>query len=140
MIGLLTVATAISVAAPQIQDSLQAEFHSDTTATAITLEQALEIALSENVSVKVADKEIERTGYARKGSYASLFPTLDGSAAYQRTIKKQVMYMDFDMGSLGGLPGADEDQGDDDHHHSEAQDTVLDVGVRHGFTSSFRRR
>ena len=67
MIGLLTVATAISVAAPQIQDSLQAEFRSDTTATAITLEQALEIALSENVSVKVADKEIERTGYARKG-------------------------------------------------------------------------
>ena len=29
----------------------------------ITLEQALEIALSENVSVKVADMEIERTGY-----------------------------------------------------------------------------
>ena len=32
------------------------------------LEQALEIALSENVSVKVADMEIERTGYAKKGA------------------------------------------------------------------------
>ena len=105
MIGLLTVATAIIVAAPQIQDNLQAEFHSDTTATAITLEQALEIALSENVSVKVADKEIERTGYARKGSYASLFPTLDGSAAYQRTIKKQVMYMDGDGFNIGSMLG-----------------------------------
>ena len=71
----------------------------------ITLDQALQIALSENVSVKVADKEIERTQYAKKGTYASLFPQIDISGAYQRTIKKQVMYMDFDMSSLGGVPG-----------------------------------
>ena len=69
----------------------------------ITLEQALQIALSENASVKVADMEIERTGYARKGTYASLFPQIDGNASYQRTIEKQVMYMDFDMG--GGTSG-----------------------------------
>ena len=69
----------------------------------ITLEQALQIALSENASVKVADMEIERTGYARKGTYASLFPQIDGNASYQRTIEKQVMYMDFDMG--GGASG-----------------------------------
>ena len=68
----------------------------------ITLDQALQIALSENISVKVADKEIERTEYAKKGTYASLFPQIDISGAYQRTIKKQVMYMDFDMSSLGG--------------------------------------
>lgn len=72
----------------------------------ITLEQALQIAISENASVKVADMEIERSGYARKGSYAALFPTIDGSAAYQRTIKKQVMYMDFDMSALGGGAGS----------------------------------
>ena len=71
----------------------------------ITLEDALKIALSENVTVKVADKEIERTGYARKGTYSSLFPQIDVSGAYQRTIKKQVMYMDFDMDALGGMTG-----------------------------------
>lgn len=71
----------------------------------ITLDQALQIALSENLSVKVADKEIERTDYAKKGTYASLFPQIDISGAYQRTIKKQVMYMDFDMSSLGGGAG-----------------------------------
>ncbi|MCR5277663.1 MAG: TolC family protein [Bacteroidales bacterium] len=70
--------------------------------TVITLRQAMEIALSENVSVKVADLEIERSEYAKRGTYASLFPQVDGSAAYQRTIKKQVMYMDFDMGSMFG--------------------------------------
>jgi outer membrane protein TolC len=69
---------------------------------AITLDQALKIALSENTSVKVADKEIERTGFAKKGSYASLLPQVDLTGTFQRTIKKQVMYMDFDMSSLTG--------------------------------------
>ena len=77
----------------------------DTTAapTLLSLEDAIRVALSENASVKVADKEVERTGYARKGSYAALFPQINGSASYQRTIKKQVMYMDgggFDMSSM----------------------------------------
>lgn len=73
--------------------------------TAITLQEALKIALSENTAIKVADKEIERAEYSKKGSYASLFPNIDMSAAYQRTIKKQVMYMDgdsFDFGSMIG--------------------------------------
>lgn len=68
----------------------------------LTLEQALQIAVSENASVKVADMEVERSGYERRGTYASLFPQVSGTANYQRTIKKQVMYMDFDMGSMGG--------------------------------------
>ena len=76
--------------------------------TVITLAQAMEIALSENVSVKVADLEIERSEYAKQGTYASLFPQVDGSATYQRTIKKQVMYMDFDMGSMFGGDSGDE--------------------------------
>ncbi len=75
----------------------------------LTLEDALKIALSENVSVQVADREILRSDYALKGTYASLFPQIDASANYQRTIKKQVMYMDFDMGSLtGGAMGGDD--------------------------------
>lgn len=64
-------------------------------ATVVTLEQALEIALSENVSVKVADREIERTKYAKKGTYASLFPQIDASGSFQRTLKKQKMYVDI---------------------------------------------
>lgn len=88
----------------EVQTILE-EAASAETPVVITLEQALEIALSENVSVKVADMEIERTGFAKKGTYASLFPQIDASGAYQRTIKKQVMYMDFDMGSLGGMGG-----------------------------------
>ena len=76
--------------------------------TVLTLDQAIQIALSENIAVRVADKDIERAEYARKGTYASLFPQVDGSSSYSRTIKKQVMYMDFDIGSFGGGGGSDE--------------------------------
>ena len=55
----------------------------------LTLDDALKVAMGENISVKVADKEVKRTEYARKGTYASLFPQVDFSGAYQRAIKKQ---------------------------------------------------
>ena len=71
----------------------------------ITLEQALEIALSENVAVKVADLEIKRAKYAKKGAYAALYPTIDLTGSYQRTIKKQVMYMDVDSKSMASMMG-----------------------------------
>ena len=59
----------------------------------LTLDDALKVALSENNSVKVADMEIRKAEYARKGTYASLFPQVDFSGTYQRAIKKQKMYM-----------------------------------------------
>ncbi len=65
----------------------------------LTLEDAIKIALSENASVQVADKEIERAEYAKKGTYASLFPQISATGTFQRTIKKQVMYMDGMSGS-----------------------------------------
>ena len=91
------------------------------TATVITLDDALKIALSENASVRVADMEIERTGYARKGTYASLFPQIDLTGSFQRTIKKQVMYMDMDMSSImGGGDEAGAGDGTSDGTGSEA--------------------
>ena len=96
----LVVAVLLGIMIPQV--SFSQEVPSDDAPTVLTLEEAVRIALSENVAVKVADKEIERSQYARKGSYAALFPQVDGSASYSRTIKKQVMYMDFDMSALGG--------------------------------------
>lgn len=93
MLNFVLVAAAV---VPQTVDSLAAP-------KLITLEQAIQIALSENTTVKVAEMEIERTGYARKGSYSALFPSLDGSASFQRTIRRQRMYMD-----VPGFPGGNE--------------------------------
>jgi outer membrane protein TolC len=61
----------------------------------LTLDQALEIALSESNTIKIADMTIEKTGYAQKGSYAALYPNISASGAYQRTLLKQVMVMDM---------------------------------------------
>ena len=61
----------------------------------LTLDQALEIALSESNTIKMADMTIEKTGYAKKGSYASLYPNINVSGSYQRTLQKQVMVMDM---------------------------------------------
>ncbi len=63
--------------------------------TKLTLEQALEIALSENPTIKIADQEIEIKRYAKQGTYSSLYPKIDASAQYQRVIEKQTMSMDF---------------------------------------------
>jgi outer membrane protein TolC len=74
----------------------------------LTLEDALKIALSENTSVKVADMEIQRQEYARKGSYASLFPQVNASGSYSYALKKQKVYFGSDKtddeggGSSGG--------------------------------------
>ena len=96
----------------------------------LDLNKALEIALSENPTVKVADREIEKKKYAQKGSYAALFPQINFTADYTRTLKKQVMYMDgFDMGggseeTTPGMEGVDLSKG-------------IEVGRSNNWTTGF---
>lgn len=66
----------------------------------LDLDKALEIAFSESPTIKVANKEVEKKKYARKGSYAALFPQVNFSMNYNRTLKKQVMYMDMDIDGM----------------------------------------
>lgn len=73
---------------PTAAEQLRAESDSSQTPVVISLEKALEIAMSENVSIQVADLEIERTGYAKKGTYAALFPQINATGSYQRTLIK----------------------------------------------------
>lgn len=89
MLAVFTLLTSLAFTPVKAQDTLK-----------LTMEKALEIALSENPTVQVANKEIQKKKYAQKGSYASLFPQISFGADYNRTLKKQVMYMDgFDMGA-----------------------------------------
>jgi len=68
----------------------------------LTLDKAIEIALSENPTVKVADVEIQKKKYAKKSAQSALYPEIDAVGQYTRTLKKQVMYMDgaFDMTTM----------------------------------------
>lgn len=61
----------------------------------ITLNEAIEIALSESNSIKIAEMTIEKTGYAQKGAYSALYPNVSASGNYQRTLKRQVMVMEM---------------------------------------------
>ena len=68
---------------------------SNSTTLQLTLDRALEIALSENNTIKIADMTVEKSGYAQKGSYAALYPNISVNGSYQRTLLKQVMVMDM---------------------------------------------
>lgn len=69
----------------------------------IDLEKAIEIALNENPTVKIADLEIQKKKYAKKSAQSSLYPQIDLVGQYSRAIKKQVMYMGGDEDSGGGM-------------------------------------
>lgn len=68
----------------------------------LTLEKAIEIALSESPTVNIADLEIRKKEYSRKTTQSALYPQIDAIGKYTRTLQKQVMYMDgaFDMKSM----------------------------------------
>ena len=75
------------------------------TALVISLDDALKIALSENTSVKVADMEIQRQKYARKGAYGALFPQINASGMYSYAIQKQKVFFGSDDNSSSGSSG-----------------------------------
>ena len=74
----------------------------------LTLDDALQIALSENPTVKIADKTIEAKQYAKKGTYASLWPEISASGAWQNNIKKQVFHImgqTMEVGTMNNVVG-----------------------------------
>lgn len=89
------------IAAFTYKSELKAQNANDT--LRISLDDALKIALSENLTVRISDQEVTKQEYAKKGTYASLYPQIDLSGSYQRTLKKQVMYMDGMGGSNEGI-------------------------------------
>lgn len=73
----------------------------------LTLDQAIEIALSENPTIKVAGQEIELRKTANKEAYAGLFPEVSLNASYSRTIKKTTMAMTVEEQTQTIQVGAD---------------------------------
>ena len=69
----------------------------------VDLPTALNIALSENPTVKVADMEITKKQYAKKSAYGALLPQLDIIGQYQRAIKRQTVYFDEGFGFGGDI-------------------------------------
>jgi outer membrane protein TolC len=101
------VATVVAMTVPAMAQE-NAEAATQPAPLVLTLEQALEIALSENPTVQVADQTIEIKKYAKKGTYASLWPEISASATYQRYIEKpsfHIMGQTLRMGTTNNMGG-----------------------------------
>jgi outer membrane protein len=61
----------------------------------LSLDDCIRIALDENPTIKIADQELERVDYANKEKLSALFPAINASASYGRTLKKQKLFFTF---------------------------------------------
>lgn len=94
---LLVIAVLLAMPAVEAQDTLR-----------INLNQALEIAMNESPTIKVADKEIQKKKYAKKETVAQLFPTLDATGSLSHSVKKMSFAMEgkvFEAGSKNSWQG-----------------------------------
>ena len=102
-LGLAVVLLCAPLGAVEVPDSLLLNPEEEKV-TFLTLQDALNVALAESETVKIADKEVERAGYAKKGTYAALFPQIDLTGSYQRTLIKNdiraMMGSDSPMASM----------------------------------------
>lgn len=64
----------------------------------LTLDKAIEIALNDNPTVKVADLEIERYDYVYKQAASTLYPQIEASGQYALAIRRQEMTEGFSFG------------------------------------------
>jgi len=61
----------------------------------MTLDKVLEVALTDNPSIQVANRTIETQKYAKKETVAGLFPTVSVTAAGVKNVKVATMTMKF---------------------------------------------
>ena len=64
----------------------------------LTLNKALDIALSDNPTITVANLEVERYDYVRKQALSSLYPQIDASAQYALALRRQEMAENLSFG------------------------------------------
>ncbi len=67
----------------------------------LTLQEAVDLALSDNPTIKVAELEVERYDYVRKSTLGSLMPQVSVDGLLHHTIKNQSISEGFSLGSDG---------------------------------------
>lgn len=79
-----------------VLSSVAAYAQSDT--LRLSRQECVAIALNESQTQKIADIEVKKTDYSKKEVLANLFPSIDFTGAYQRSIELQSMSM-----NMGGM-------------------------------------
>jgi outer membrane protein TolC len=57
----------------------------------LTLEKAIEIALSDNPTIKIAEQEVQRVDYSKKSAWYNILPSLDASGQYAKYLAPATM-------------------------------------------------
>lgn len=103
----------------------------------LDLDRCIAIALNDNPTIKVADMEIDRVDYAKKETIGQLLPSINFGATYNRTLEKQVAYMNMGgFGNMGGGSGGDSDN--NDQPQSRASSSKRGPGIKMGLDNSFQ--
>lgn len=105
------------------------------TQAALTLDQCIEIALSESPTVKVADMEIARMDYSKKETLGQLLPNISFDGTYSRMLAKQVMYMNMD--GFGGMGGDNSGEGSAESAESKPASEGIKMGLDNSFQLGF---
>ncbi len=74
----------------------------------LTLDQAIELALSENPTIKVAEMEVARYDYVKRETWGNWIPQLSAGGTYTRAIKKQEMAPGLSFGADNTFAGQGE--------------------------------
>lgn len=69
--------------------------------TDLTLDKAIEIALKENLQIKIARYEMDKSESKLTEAYSSLIPSISGEGSYIRNIKKPVFFLPDFLGGTG---------------------------------------
>lgn len=97
---------------------------------ALSLDDCLRIALTDNPVIRVADMEVVRVDYSKKETLAALLPDVSFGATYNRMLQKQVMYMNMD-----GFGGSSDSGGDESAQQSRASSSRK--GIKMGLDNSY---
>lgn len=74
----------------------------------LTLQEAIDLALSENPTIKVADLEVERYDYVRKEMLGNLYPSLSANGTYTYAVVKSEISKGLSFGADNTIAAAAE--------------------------------
>ena len=74
---------------------------------ALTLDECIRIALSDNPTIKVNEMEIKRVDYSHKEALGQLLPTVDFTGQFTRNLALQTIVMNTDAGTTSIKMGSD---------------------------------
>lgn len=77
----------------------QAQYDQPGEVIELTLEEAIEIALNDNPTIRVAELEITRQDYVRRETLGNLYPSLSATGNYQYSVVKQEMAKGLSFGA-----------------------------------------